>query len=133
MLSDALVEQGHDVDLFCTPGSSSKAKVHPLLEAPHSEKIRAGHCSKPTTSRPHSRRSTRQQGRTAVRRAPRSLRVHDAGDGRPTVHAGIEPMRCRQTASERFAPERAAAGYEAVHRRTLARAADRRRIGAPAA
>jgi hypothetical protein len=36
MLSDALVEQGHDVELFCTPGSSSKAKV---LEAPHSEKI----------------------------------------------------------------------------------------------
>ncbi|HEX3832582.1 MAG TPA: hypothetical protein VHW04_11470 [Solirubrobacteraceae bacterium] len=29
----------HDVELFCTPGSSSKAKVHPLLEAPHPEKI----------------------------------------------------------------------------------------------
>src|SRR3979490_316112 len=39
LLCDALVEQGHDVELFCTPGSSSKAKVHPLLEAPHPEKI----------------------------------------------------------------------------------------------
>jgi hypothetical protein len=27
------------VELFCTPGSISKAKVHPLLEAPHPEKI----------------------------------------------------------------------------------------------
>ena len=39
LLCDALVEQGHYVELFCTPGSSSKAKVHPLLEAPHPEKI----------------------------------------------------------------------------------------------
>ncbi|MGZ4288528.1 MAG: glycosyltransferase family 4 protein [Solirubrobacteraceae bacterium] len=39
LLSEALVEQGHDVELFCTPGSSSKARVHPLLEAPHPEKI----------------------------------------------------------------------------------------------
>jgi glycosyltransferase involved in cell wall biosynthesis len=39
LLSDALVEQGHEVELFCTPGSSSKAKVHPLLERPHPEKI----------------------------------------------------------------------------------------------
>ena len=39
LLSDALVEQGHEVELFCTPGSRSKAKVHPLLEAPHPEKI----------------------------------------------------------------------------------------------
>jgi hypothetical protein len=39
LLCDALVEQGHYVELFCTPGSISKAKVHPLLEAPHPEKI----------------------------------------------------------------------------------------------
>ena len=39
LLCDALVEQGHYVELFCTPGSSSKAKVHPLLEASHPEKI----------------------------------------------------------------------------------------------
>src|SRR4030088_2354994 len=39
LLCDALVGQGHDVELFCTPGSSSKANVHPLLEAPHPEKI----------------------------------------------------------------------------------------------
>src|ERR1700704_2087426 len=34
LLTDALVDRGHEVELFCTPGSSSKAKVHPLLEAP---------------------------------------------------------------------------------------------------
>src|SRR6202049_3324134 len=39
LLSDALVDQGHEVELFCTPGPSSKAKVHPLLERPHPEKI----------------------------------------------------------------------------------------------
>jgi hypothetical protein len=39
LLSDALVDQGHEVELFCTPGSSSTANVHPLLEAPHPEKI----------------------------------------------------------------------------------------------
>src|ERR1700716_2131987 len=39
LLSDALVEQGHEVDLFCSPGSHSKARVHPLLERPHPEHI----------------------------------------------------------------------------------------------
>jgi glycosyltransferase involved in cell wall biosynthesis len=39
LLCDALVDQGHEVELFCTPGSTSKAKVRPLLEAPHPEKI----------------------------------------------------------------------------------------------
>jgi glycosyltransferase involved in cell wall biosynthesis len=39
LLSDALVDRGHEVELFCTPGSSSTANVHPLLEAPHPEKI----------------------------------------------------------------------------------------------
>jgi glycosyltransferase involved in cell wall biosynthesis len=32
LLSDALVEMGHDVELFCAPGSRSRAKVRPLLE-----------------------------------------------------------------------------------------------------
>jgi glycosyltransferase involved in cell wall biosynthesis len=39
LLCDALVARGHDVELFCAPGSSSRAKVHPLLEAPHPESI----------------------------------------------------------------------------------------------
>jgi glycosyltransferase involved in cell wall biosynthesis len=39
LLCDALVEQGHEVELFCAPGSSSSAKVHPLLESPHPEHI----------------------------------------------------------------------------------------------
>jgi glycosyltransferase involved in cell wall biosynthesis len=39
LLCDALVERGHDVELFCAPGSASKAKVRPLLSAPHSESI----------------------------------------------------------------------------------------------
>jgi glycosyltransferase involved in cell wall biosynthesis len=39
LLCDALVEYGHEVDLYTTPGSSSKANVHPLLEAPHPEHI----------------------------------------------------------------------------------------------
>lgn len=39
LLCDALVEHGHDVELFCAPGSSSRAKVHPLLESPHPEHI----------------------------------------------------------------------------------------------
>jgi glycosyltransferase involved in cell wall biosynthesis len=33
--------------------------------------------------------------------------------------ADIEPMRCRQTAAERFAPDRVALGYEAVYRRAM--------------
>src|SRR5438270_10766520 len=39
LLCDALVEQGHDVELFCAPGSNSAAKVRSLLEAPHPEHI----------------------------------------------------------------------------------------------
>jgi glycosyltransferase involved in cell wall biosynthesis len=39
LLCDALVARGHDVELFCAPGSSSRARVHPLLEAPHPERI----------------------------------------------------------------------------------------------
>jgi glycosyltransferase involved in cell wall biosynthesis len=39
LLCDALVEMGHDVELFCAPGSQSKAVVHPLLEAAHPEHI----------------------------------------------------------------------------------------------
>jgi glycosyltransferase involved in cell wall biosynthesis len=39
LLCDALVDHGHDVALFCAPGSHSKARVHPLLEAPHPERI----------------------------------------------------------------------------------------------
>ena len=39
LLCDALVESGHAVELFCAPGSSSKASVHPVLEAVHPEHI----------------------------------------------------------------------------------------------
>jgi glycosyltransferase involved in cell wall biosynthesis len=39
LLCDAPVEHGHDVELFCAPRSTSAAKVHPLLEAPHPEHI----------------------------------------------------------------------------------------------
>jgi glycosyltransferase involved in cell wall biosynthesis len=39
LLCDALVEHGHDVELFCAPGSRSAAKVRPLLDAPHPESI----------------------------------------------------------------------------------------------
>jgi glycosyltransferase involved in cell wall biosynthesis len=39
LLCDALVERGHDVELFCAPGSRSKAKVRPLLDAPHPDQI----------------------------------------------------------------------------------------------
>jgi glycosyltransferase involved in cell wall biosynthesis len=35
LLCDALVEHGHDVELFCAPGSESRAKVHPLLPSSH--------------------------------------------------------------------------------------------------
>jgi glycosyltransferase involved in cell wall biosynthesis len=41
LLCDALVAQGHDVELFCAPGSSSSAKVRPLLDAAHPENIGA--------------------------------------------------------------------------------------------
>jgi glycosyltransferase involved in cell wall biosynthesis len=34
--------------------------------------------------------------------------------------AGIDPMRCRQTAAERFAPDQVAVGYEAVYRQAVA-------------
>jgi glycosyltransferase involved in cell wall biosynthesis len=39
LLCDALVERGNDVELFCAPGSHSKATVRPLLSAPHPEAI----------------------------------------------------------------------------------------------
>jgi glycosyltransferase involved in cell wall biosynthesis len=39
LLADALVERGHDVELFCAPGSTSKATVRPLLERAHPESI----------------------------------------------------------------------------------------------
>jgi glycosyltransferase involved in cell wall biosynthesis len=39
LLTDALVDRGHDVELFCAPGSRSKAKVRPLLDSAHPESI----------------------------------------------------------------------------------------------
>jgi glycosyltransferase involved in cell wall biosynthesis len=39
LLCDALVARGHDVELFCAPGSSSRAKVRTLLRAAHPESI----------------------------------------------------------------------------------------------
>jgi glycosyltransferase involved in cell wall biosynthesis len=51
--------------------------------------------------------------------------------------ASIDPARCRQTAAQRFAPDRVAAAYEAVYRqaldRTLATTRATRPAGAPAA
>jgi glycosyltransferase involved in cell wall biosynthesis len=292
MSSDALVEQGHDVELFCAPGLSSKAKVHPLLEAPHSEKIEralfeadhvasalaaiddaAGaappfdvlhvHCGYTTlamtgrqstsvvhtvhgpfhhdTSPYYARQGakgrlvciSRSQAGTAPAEADVATVVYNPVDvdSRPVGYrkedyalfmarmveekgphinrqliryggvreqrlsadafaflmpiswpepfglvmvealaadtpvlafahgaapeiiehgvngfpcqdehemaelveqaAGLEPMRCRETGAERFAPDRVAAGYEDVYRTTLARAADRRRTRAP--
>jgi glycosyltransferase involved in cell wall biosynthesis len=42
LLCDALVERGHDVELFCAPGSRSRATVRPMLSAPHPESIGLG-------------------------------------------------------------------------------------------
>ena len=39
LLCDALVEQGHDVELFCAPGSRSRARVRSQLGSPHPESI----------------------------------------------------------------------------------------------
>jgi glycosyltransferase involved in cell wall biosynthesis len=39
LLCDALVARGHDVELFCAPGSRSAARVHPLLDRPHPHQI----------------------------------------------------------------------------------------------
>ena len=39
LLCDALVEHGHDVDLFCAPGSESRARVRPLLDSAHPDEI----------------------------------------------------------------------------------------------
>src|SRR5436853_7783882 len=39
LLTDALVEQGHDVELLCAPGSRSSARVQTLLDAAHPEHI----------------------------------------------------------------------------------------------
>jgi glycosyltransferase involved in cell wall biosynthesis len=39
LLCDALVDRGHDVELFCAPGSSSRAKVRPLLDSAHPDQI----------------------------------------------------------------------------------------------
>jgi glycosyltransferase involved in cell wall biosynthesis len=39
LLCDALVDSGHDVELFCAPGSHSRAKARTLLPSPHPESI----------------------------------------------------------------------------------------------
>jgi glycosyltransferase involved in cell wall biosynthesis len=39
LLCDALVEHGHDVELFCAPGSRSRATLHPLLDEAHPDSI----------------------------------------------------------------------------------------------
>jgi len=39
LLCDALVSRGHEVELFCAPGSRSAAAVRPLLDRPHPESI----------------------------------------------------------------------------------------------
>jgi glycosyltransferase involved in cell wall biosynthesis len=39
LLCEALVARGHDVELFCSPGSRSQATVRPLLSAPHPDRI----------------------------------------------------------------------------------------------
>jgi glycosyltransferase involved in cell wall biosynthesis len=38
-LTEALVDRGHDVTLFCAPGSHSSAKTVPLLDAAHPQEI----------------------------------------------------------------------------------------------
>jgi glycosyltransferase involved in cell wall biosynthesis len=38
-LTEALVQRGHDVTLFCAPGSHSSAKTVPLLDAAHPQEI----------------------------------------------------------------------------------------------
>jgi glycosyltransferase involved in cell wall biosynthesis len=42
LLCDALVEVGHEVDLFCAPGSSSTARVRPVLDEAHPNEIGRG-------------------------------------------------------------------------------------------
>jgi glycosyltransferase involved in cell wall biosynthesis len=39
LLTEALVDHQHDVELFCAPGSQSRAKVTPLLDQAHPESI----------------------------------------------------------------------------------------------
>jgi glycosyltransferase involved in cell wall biosynthesis len=39
LLCDALVDHDHDVELFCAPGSRSRARVHPVLDEAHPESI----------------------------------------------------------------------------------------------
>jgi glycosyltransferase involved in cell wall biosynthesis len=39
LVTDALVDHHHDVELFCAPGSRSRATVRPLLDRPHPESI----------------------------------------------------------------------------------------------
>ncbi|MEA2285470.1 MAG: hypothetical protein QOJ21_1513, partial [Solirubrobacteraceae bacterium] len=39
LLCDALVQRGNEVDLFCAPGSHSRARVRPLLPRAHPESI----------------------------------------------------------------------------------------------
>jgi glycosyltransferase involved in cell wall biosynthesis len=39
LLCDALVARGHDVELFCAPGSRSAARVHPMLDRAHPDQI----------------------------------------------------------------------------------------------
>ena len=83
-LTEALVRRGHDVTLFCAPGSvSTRTRRDPAREA-HPDEIER-RCTRSTTSRRRSMRSTGCR-RVPLRRHPRPLRLHGARDGGPYRH-----------------------------------------------
>jgi glycosyltransferase involved in cell wall biosynthesis len=57
--------------------------------------------------------------------------VHDEHEMAAMVEkaAEIDPLRCRQTAAERFAPDQVALGYEAAYRRAIRGRAGHRSVG----
>jgi glycosyltransferase involved in cell wall biosynthesis len=107
LLCDALVERGHEVELFCAPGSSSSAKVRPLLPRAHPESIE---------------RSLIEADHVAL-----AFAAFDAAaaDGRAFDvvhdHCGFTPLAMADRVALRVA-----ARYEAMYEAAVASGADRR-------
>jgi glycosyltransferase involved in cell wall biosynthesis len=125
LLTEALVDRGNDVELFCAPGSSSNAKLRPLLPTSHPESIEralfeADHVGRafgrstpppPTTTRstsstttavtPRSRWPTESDSRWCTRSTGRSTR-----DTTPYYdhHGARDNVVCISRSQASFAP-----------------------------
>jgi hypothetical protein len=95
---DALIEPGHDVGLFCAPGSGSSATVQPLLDAASRMHRAFAFRGRPRGARVCGHRGRCRAGR-AVRLGARPQRVygtcHGKSAGHPAPARGARPVQRR--------------------------------------